>query len=352
MPRIPSAWSTLSTWSTLLLIFLTLSAAPAHPEDKKRTLEPGRWYPTVETGATLAQSTFSDNWRSGDKGSVVWTAILNANLENQINTSLHWHNTLKLAYGQTHQQRTDSEGERFWQRPEKSTDLIDFETIARLTRGWVVDPYVSGRFESQFQDASDPSDRTLTLNPKRFFESAGLARKFYDTEERSLLSRLGFTFRQSTRKLFVNPAPDETTTSESTNDGGIESVTEYKAKVLTKRVTWASKLILYKPVFHSDKKNLDGLSEQHLIDLGVDPDVAGHTLAIDADWENIFTTHITKLLTVNLYLRWLYDKYDNSVPSQLNENGELTNPGDIKAAIRKAGQFKQTLSLGITYRLL
>ncbi|MEW5875430.1 MAG: DUF3078 domain-containing protein [Candidatus Zixiibacteriota bacterium] len=344
--------STVSTWSTLILSGLFLCAAPTLAEDQKRILEPGHWYPTIETGATLTQSTFSDNWKGGDKGSVVWTAILNAGLENQIRPSLHWNNTLKLAYGQTHQQKADSEGRRFWQRPEKSTDLVDFETIMRLTRGWVVDPFVSGRFESQFQDASDPAGRNLSLNPKKFSESAGLARQFFDTEERSLLSRLGFTLRQTSRKLFVNDAPDKSTVSKSTNDGGIESVTEYKAKILTKRVTWSSKLILYKPLYYSGKDNIDGISADDLTALDVDPNVADYTLAIDADWENIFTTQITKLLSVNLYLRWLYDKYDNSVPPQVNDSGELTNPGDVQAAIRKAGQFKQTLSLGITYRLL
>ncbi len=73
----------------------------------------------------------------------------------------------------------------------------------------------------------------------------------------------------------------------------------------------------------------------------------------DLDWENIFTTQITKLVSVGLYTRWVYDKYDNTVKPIVEKGAagfELKNPGDVRSAIRKAGQFKQTLAVGITYR--
>ena len=54
---------------------------------------------------------------------------------------------------------------------------------------------------------------------------------------------------------------------------------------------------------------------------------------------------------MNLYTRWVYDKYDNSVAPKFDGAGDLENPGALAAAVRKAGQFKQTLSLGFNYRL-
>ena len=318
---------------------------------EEKVLEIGKWYPTAEIGVTLSQSTFSDNWAGGDKGSVVWTGIVNASLESQLRKEVNWSNVLKLAYGQMHQQSADENGDRFWQKPAKSTDLIDYETIFRFTFNGFIDPYLSGRFESQFQDASDAGGRTLSLNPMRFKESAGIARKFINEEERSLLTRLGFTFRQNKRRLFEAPTGDGTV-SHTTNDGGIEFLADYKAKIFSERVTWTSKFTAYQPVFYSKSEVFDDLTPAQYEAAGLDPDVGDFAKTVDLDWENIFTSQITKVISVNLYLRWVYDKYDNSVPPALTETGDLANPGDVKAAIRKAGQLKETLALGLTYRLL
>ncbi|MBD3337261.1 MAG: DUF3078 domain-containing protein [Candidatus Eisenbacteria bacterium] len=325
---------------------------------EERELVVGRWYPALETGLTLTQSAYSDNWAGGDKGSIVWTFITNAELESRLSTKVHWNNKLKLAYGQTHQQATDEDGGRSWDAPEKSTDLIDFETLFRFTLGWVVDPYAAGRFESQFQDASDPYGRTLALNPMKFKESAGFARKFINEEERELLSRVGFSVRQSYRKFFTDAnltdagVSDDDTFAETSVDGGLEWVTDYKAKILQERVAWTSKLTVYQPVFYSGNDEFEKLTAEDLQegDPSIDPDVEEYTTTMDIDWENIFTTQVTKWISVNLYVRWLYDKYDNTVPPVLTADDELDNRADVKAAIRKKGQFKQTLSIGITYR--
>jgi hypothetical protein len=49
---------------------------------------------------------------------------------------------------------------------------------------------------------------------------------------------------------------------------------------------------------------------------------------VDVNWENMLSASITKYLTVNPYAQFLYDK-------------EI----DLK------GRFKETLALGLTYRL-
>ncbi|GAB4323202.1 MAG: hypothetical protein Kow0074_15240 [Candidatus Zixiibacteriota bacterium] len=335
---------------TLLVTAGSVYAQDGDTGKKEKVI--GKWYPEAEAGVTLSQSAFSDNWAGGDKGSIVWTAIFNASLQSQLHKKINFYNILKLAYGQTHQQKADADGGRYWEKPAKSTDLIDLETIFRFTLGGWVDPYVSGRFESQFEDASDPAGRMLSLNPMKFKQSGGIARKFIDTEEEALLSRFGFTFRESRRKVFANPAPDQTTASETSVDGGLEWTIDYKAKILSERVAWTSKFTAYKPVFYSGSDEFDAVTGDKLEAAGFDRDLSDYPMMVDLDWENIFSTQITKILSVNLYVRWVYDKYENSVIPMLNDDGDITNPGAIGGAIRKAGQFKQTLAIGLTYRLL
>jgi hypothetical protein len=324
-------------------------------QDEKKKLEVGKWYPTVESGFTLTQGTYSKNWAGGDQGSIIWTLITNAGLQNQLSTKVNWNNTLKLAYGQTHQQKADpnNPGKRVWDAPEKSTDLLNFETILRFTLGGFVDPFVAGNFESQFQDASDPLGRKLTLNPLKFSESAGVARQFVNREDSQLLSRVGLSLRQNSRKIFTDSL-SKTTRNESTNDAGLEWVTEGKTKVLQDRVAWTSKLTVFQPVAFSAKSDFqDALGRMTAEErAGIAADAYKYTTQVSTDWENIFTSQITKLISVNLYTRWVYDKYDNTVKPLVGSDGKLSNPAAVRTAIRPAGQFKETLSIGITYRIL
>jgi hypothetical protein len=351
----------------LLGLFLLLglaAGAKAQPAEEDKDLKMGNWYPTAEAGLNLTQSSYTDNWVGGETGSVVWAAIFNGGLENQLSEKVHWNNILKLAYGQTHQQvaTVDEEGKetgRKWGSPIKSTDLIDFETIFLFTLGGYLDPFVSGRFESLFQDVTDPFGRDLSFNPLKFKESAGIARQFIDEEDRSLLSRLGFTLRQSSRDLFTDQDPadglTEDTRTLTANDGGIELVTDYKTKVLDDRVAWTSRLSLYQPFFYSGTDEFEALTDAgfDFAANGLNADIKDFAKTLDIDWENLFTSQITKVISVNLYLRWVYDKYDNTILPLLNDSANgLENVDAVKSAIRKAGQLKQTLSIGVIYRFI
>jgi hypothetical protein len=329
------------------------SADEAKKEEKKELIV-GKWYPSLETGLAFTQGSYSDNWNGGDKGSIVWALIANGTLENQMVPKANWRNTLKLAFGQTHQQKANDSGGRYWEVPQKSTDLIDFESLLRLTLGSYVDPFAAFAFQSQFQDVSDPFGRKLAFNPMQFKESAGIARKFIDTEDKALLSRVGFAFRQNSRKTFVDVEEPLTTSTktDATNDGGIEWVTDYKTKVLEKKVSWTSKLTVYQPVFYSGRSALKDLSASYLQANGIDPDVAALSTQISSDWENIWSSQITKIISVGLYMRWIYDAYDNSVKPLPTPEGGISNPEAVHFGVRKAGQFKETLSIGITYRFL
>ncbi len=336
---------------TAALALLLAASSALAAEGKERVLELGKVYKSAEIGLNVTQSAYSDNWRGGDKGSLIWTGNFNGALESQMSPKVNWLSQLKLAFGETHQQ-SGQPGERNWDKPEKSTDLVDLESTLRFTLGGYVDPFVSGRMESQFLDASDAHGRSLFLNPLQFKESAGVARQFINEEERSLLSRLGFTLRQSRRSVYTDTDAsdglDDATSADGTTDGGLELITDYKTRILEDRVAWTAKLGFYQPLFFSGKSDL---TDADLALAGLDPDLADFSTALDIDWENIFTAAITKHIVVNLYLRWAYDKYDNSVKPELGEGGELLNAGAVGAAVRKAGQFKQTLSLGFNYRL-
>ncbi len=346
------------------LVLFVAWAAPAGAEDAakdgKRVLEPGKWYPLLEGGLLLTQSSYSTNWNGGDKGAMSWTATLNGALENQVSVKANWLSTLKLAYGQTHQQVVSTvDGERSWDRPEKSNDLIDLESILRLTLGGYVDPFASVRFESQFQDLTDPLGRRLSFNPLKFKESAGIARKFIDQPDHQLLSRLGFTFRQSSRQVFQNEVDrnDLSTETQGTNDGGLELINDYKTKLAGGKIAWSGKLGFYQALFYSGDDEFDLLTATELEGPGpgernLPTDVADYVKMVDVDWENEFSSQLTKLISVKLYTRLVYDKYDNSVLPVVSDDRRLQNREALRTAIRKTGQFKQTLALGLTYRFI
>jgi opacity protein-like surface antigen len=304
------------------------------------------WQNEFSIGLNMLQSSYSQNWNGGDKGSINWNGTFDAKMERQY-TSRNWRNTLKLAYGQSHKQERDGSDQLYWQKPDKTDDIIDFESLLRFTQhsGW--DPYVAVNAKSKFDDRSDSAGRGIMFNPVTVSPSAGIARKLVNTEDRSLLARLGVAWIYNSRSFFLNPAPDTATQRESSNEFAAEAVFEYKVGALDKRVDWESKLTLLLPFVYSGKSVFE--DDLDLAAEGLPDDVAGYTTTLDVDWENTFTANITSLIAVKLFVRWVYDKYDNTV-SPVVENGTLTNAADVHNAIRKAGQFKQTLALGMTYK--
>ncbi len=183
----------------VLVVFVTAASgnlALAADEDVT-----GIWQKEIKTGLNVLQSSYSNNWNGGEKGSVVWTGSLDARFEKQFNERVNWRNTLKLAYGQTHQQERNETGALFWQKPDKTDDIIDFESFFRWTMnsGW--DPYVSVNFTSLFQDLTDGHGRAMNFNPMSFKESAGISRKFIDQDNRKLMTRLGVALAQYRRSF-------------------------------------------------------------------------------------------------------------------------------------------------------
>ncbi len=324
-------------------LILAAFAVPVLAEDEAPI---GVWQNQFELGVNLLQSTYSDNWNGGDKGSIVWTGNFDGRMEKQFSESANWRNTLKLAYGQTHNQERSADG-LYWKKPDKTDDLIDFESLFRWTQssGW--DPFVAFGFNSMFNDQSDAAGRGIAVNPMTFKPSAGIARKFIDTDERKMLVRVGVAYLYNNRSFFVDPAPSTETLREGSSEVAAEAVAEYMAKVLDGRVDWESKLTLTLPFIYSGKSVFD--DEMIPEDFGLPSDVAGYTTSLDVDWDNTFTANITKVISVKLFVRWVYDKYDNTV-SPVVEDDQVINLAAVQQAIRKAGQFKQTLALGFSYK--
>lgn len=359
MPR--SSWWPIACASAALIL-VSAVAAVAQEETEEEKKEIGKWYNTAEAGLNLTQASYSDNWKGGENSSVAWSVYFDATAENQFSPFYNWFNTLKLAYGQSRQQERDENGDRVWRKSEKSLDKIDFETILRMTRGWALDPYLSARFESLFQDVSDPLDRRLWFNPMTFKESAGVSHKFINArggeevkegEEFFTLLRLGFTARQTYRRFFTDQLDvnNKDTDAGTSNDGGTEFIVDLR-QPLSERLTWTSKLTIYKPFWWSANDAFDQIGADSLAAAGIDTNVRDYTTATDIGWENTFSTNVTKYISFNLYVEFVYDKYDNTVVPIVASDGSLENAGAVSTAVRKKGQYKQTFSVGISYRFL
>ena len=134
-----------------------LTAPPEVLADTSR-LARGQWALDLRWGLGIAQSAYSDNWKSGDKGSLAWISHLDFEAERQYSGSFNWYNVVKLAYGETANQIEDPDDptKNKWEKPEKTSDMIYGESVGRFNTRGLVDPYVAFRLDSNFSDESDP----------------------------------------------------------------------------------------------------------------------------------------------------------------------------------------------------
>lgn len=286
----------------MLFLLLVIFAVPLYSEP---------WAVNSDVNLTLTQNAYSDNWTGSESGSVSWVANSNFLAEKQLSGKVHNKNELRLSYGQTYNQDQET---KEWSDPTKSTDLVDFETTFRITFGGYVDPYASGRIETQFIDESEP-EKDRWFNPVRFTESFGVAKVFFKDDKREFVSRFGVGFRQNINRDVLDTLTSLRET-QSTNDAGLVFYTDFMTPIANDRLTYTSKLSAYKALYFSETSTLEGLPNE---DYWKYPDI---------NWENTLVAHITSLVMVNLYVQLLYDK-------------------EIDTGVR----FKETLGLGLTYKL-
>jgi len=271
----------------------------------------GEWKKSADLGLALTQSNYNDAWTGGEAGAIIWVFNANLSAERQLSPKMNWANTLKLSFGQSHIQDKES---KEWAKPEKSSDRIFLESLLRFTLGAYVDPYVAFTFESQFLDAS-VSQVKRYINPILLTESAGISRLFTETEQSKLLSRLGFALRQHLDNTVVSIVPEETK-RETTTDGGLEWVTDFSHTFSEGRMSYVSKFRVFQALFNSKKDELEAQGKK---DYWKTPDLA---------WENTLSAAVSKYIQVSLFLELLYDK-----------------------EIDLRGRFRQTLALGLTYKM-
>lgn len=269
------------------------------------------WSKSIDLAMNLTQSSYSDSWKGGEAGNMSWASNANGIFEKQFSPQFNFKNTSILQFGQTHTQDKETKG---WLKPTKSTDKIDIENLGRFTLQSYVDPYVAFRVESQFLDASyDPIKRYF--NPMLLTESAGISRMLYEKEKNQILSRLGFSIRQKINRI-IEDTTLETFRTETATDGGFESVSDIHF-VFSENLNYIGKLTLFKALFFSRKDDFAGTPAEN------------YWKAIDVNFESTLSASILKYLEVSLYAQLLYDKQ-----------------------VDLRGRLKETLALGITYKLL
>jgi len=293
---------------TVMAVVLALAGASAQTPDS------AGWHTSLVANFQLTQTSYSDSWTGGEAGSVNWLSNMDGSAERQLSPKVNFKSTLRLKFGQT---LTQDEGTNKWSKPKKSTDLIDFENVARFTLGGPVDPYAAFRLESQFYDGSVPAKK-LYLSPLKLTESGGIAHEFYKTEDEAVISRFGAALRQIFKTTVVDLGTLETEDSTIT-DGGLESVTDATLK-FAKNIQYVGKLTLYKALFSSESDREAPVGK---------PDLGVHWSSVDVNWENTLTASVSKIVSVSLYTQLLYDK-----------------------DIEKKTRLKQTLGLGFTFSLI
>ena len=277
-----------------LLCFSSAVLSQTPPADTTKVIP--AWKVGIETSLGLTQAAYSDNWTGGESGTIIWVSSLRATAERQFTPSLLFTNELKLEFGQTH---TQIDSTKHWEKPKKSADKVRYDGLLRLTKGWAVDPYLSGTLESQFLDASGP--KQIYFNPVDLTEAIGVARDLIKVPDvRVLTTRIGFGLRQH-----MNHA------HKTGNDGGIDWVTDLVLGSPKAKYSFASKLTVFQALFNSQSDVLP----------------TDDWKTADLNWDNTLRASITSLLQMSLGWQLLYDK-----------------------EIDKGGRFKETLALGLAYK--
>lgn len=300
----------MSRSSLLAVALCLLVASPALAQDDAA---PNAWDLSLESNLSVNQTTYSDNWDGSEQGAYTWTSLVNGRAQKQLDDIYNSRTTLRLEFGQTHTQDAVT---RDYLEPTVSADRIDLESILRADYGLALDPFVAGRFESQFLDARDPAE-DFYINPVRLTESIGISKPLLKSENRELLTRLGFAMREN---LDQNALLDATTNeygSDWTYDGGLQLVADYKTPLLKERVTYTGRLSLYQALFFSESDKLEGTPSET------------DWQALDVEFESTFTAAIAGHLNVSLDLRLQYDRQ-----------------------ISKGGRLKQALALGFGYTFI
>jgi hypothetical protein len=115
-------------------------------------------------------------------------------------------------------------------------------------------------------------------------------------------------------------------------------------------VLYTATLLVYQPVFYSKSSALDQFDRDAQAAVPGREAVSAFWRVTNVSFQNTFAAQVTKSISVNLFAQFVYDKFDVAA------NVDNTQPiaariAEVDRNVRKAGQFKETLALGFTYRL-
>ncbi len=238
---------------------------------------------------------FAD-WAQGGENALAWALSLEGKSVNDQEKN-NWSNSYKLAFGQA---RLGGLGLR------KTDDKIDLETILTYKLGTYVNPYAAATLKSQFAQGYKYDAAGNKIPVSKFFDPGYLTQSvgagYQPMPE--IKTRLGAALREIFTSEFTGYADDPTTTTiENTRvDGGLESVTDVEWK-MDDNILFTSKLELFAPF-----KNIDEIVIRN---------------------DNTIAAAVSKYIAVNLNLQLINEKQ-----------------------ISPRTQIKQTLAIGLRYRLL
>ena len=270
---------------------------------------PKYWHNDILVGMDANQLSINNNWKAGGKGNFTWKIYTKTELKYQ-RDKFNWTNSLYCAFGQISVQEDES-----WRAPEKSNDIIDFDSVLKLTLKTFIDPYVAISVDTQFHEGYNPKTKKLVsqfANPLKLSQSAGLAKNLSKKKSFQLTTRVGYAAkeviasRKNLRKLWTG---DETKWKKT--DGGFEWLTESKS-AFGKGIVVTNKLKIFQALFSSISPQKDPNKNWKK------PDVY---------WEQMFSAKLTQYVVFNVVVKFIYDK-DTS----------------------KGGQFMENASLGLSYK--
>lgn len=273
----------------LIMVSLVMFSINLYAQDKKTEAPKYGWQKSAVGVLNFTQNKF-DNWSQGGEDSWTWQLNFDGKF-NYVQEKSTWDNSVKIAYGKTKLGQDDAK---------KAADEIKLESVYTYKMNIYVNPYVAGTALTQFTEGYDYGTTPKTtisafLDPGYFTQSAGLG--FQPIKQ--VKTRLGAALKETMAKDYKDTyAAGE----ELRVEYGAESVTDVSWK-MAENILFTSKLELF--------SNLKALNQ------------------IDVNWDNMFSSRITKYIGVSFNVKLFYDS-------------------DISAK----RQLKETLAVGLTYTFI
>jgi hypothetical protein len=242
------------------------------------------WKNSMVGNLNFTQNHF-DNWSQGGSDAWSWQADLLPKFVYE-GPRLQWTNTGKVSYGRS---KVADFGAR------KAADELRLESVLTVKLGVFVNPYVSftgiTQMDRGFDYGKEPAVEVAGfLDPGYFTEGAGVGIQ----PDPRIKTRLGAALKQTVTRNHPVPYADDPETAEEEKvkfEPGAVSVTDFELK-LHSNILLTSKVELF--------TNFKGWK------------------AVDVNWDTMFSSKISKLVSVSLNVRVFYDR-DISVRRQLKQ---------------------------------